>query len=74
MAAGSRNLFAFERATSDEVIMVAVNFASTPTNLRVRTGSRWEILFDTHNRTTVQVSSGDQLTLGPHEAVIFLAD
>ena len=74
LAAGSRNLFAFERATSDEVIMVAVNFTSTPTDLRVPTGSRWEVLFDTHDRTTVQVSSGDQLKLGPHEAVILLAD
>lgn len=73
LAAGSRHVFAFERATSNEVIIVAVNLAATSTNLRIRTGRRWGILFDTHTRTTAEVSNGDQLTLGPHEAIILLA-
>jgi alpha-glucosidase len=73
LAAGSRGVFAFERTTSDEAMIVAVNFTAAPTSFRVRTGRRWSVAFDTHQRATADISGGDQLTLGPREAIVLLA-
>jgi alpha-glucosidase len=69
----SRDLYAFERSTADQSIIVAVNFATKVTPLRVRTGRRWRVLFDTHERAISDLVGDDQLTLAPHEAVILLA-
>jgi alpha-glucosidase len=69
----SRDLYAFERSTADQSIIVAVNFATKATPLRVRTGRRWKVLFDTHERATSDLVGDDQLTLAPHEAIILLA-
>jgi alpha-glucosidase len=73
LASGSPDLFAYERATADETIIVAVNFGPAPTSLRVWTGRHWTVIFDTQARTTSELSGGDQLTLGPREAIILLA-
>jgi glycosidase len=73
LASGSRNLFAFERATAFETVIVAVNFGATRTSFRARTGRHWTVIFDTHDRATSELSGGDQLTLGPREAIILLA-
>ncbi len=69
----SRELFAFERTTADEVVIVAVNFAPAPATFRVRTGRLWTVIFDTHGRATREVSGGDRLTLAPREGIILLA-
>jgi alpha-glucosidase len=69
----ARDLFAYERATSDETIAVAVNFGSSATSLRLRTGRQWEVLFDTHARATTELRGGDPLRLAPREAVILRA-
>ena len=73
LTSGSRDLFAFERTTADETIIVAVNFGAMRTSFRVRTGRRWTVIFDTHERATSALSGGDQLTLRPREAIILLA-
>ncbi|MDO8486038.1 MAG: alpha-glucosidase [Candidatus Limnocylindrales bacterium] len=73
LAAASRGVFAFERTTADEAMIVAVNFAAAPTSFRVRTGRRWSVAFDTHHRATADISGGDRLTLGPREAIVLLA-
>jgi len=39
----------------------------------VWTGRHWTVIFDTQARTTSELSGGDQLTLGPREAIILLA-
>ena len=70
---GSRELFAYERATAEESVIVAVNFGAKATGIRVHTGRRWTVIFDTHDRATSDLSGGDQLTLGPREAIILLA-
>ena len=69
----SRDLYAFERATADQSIIVAVNFGPKVTALRVRTRRRWTVLFDTHEPATTELLGDDQLTLAPHEAIILLA-
>jgi alpha-glucosidase len=69
----SRDLYAFERSTADQSIIVAVNFGSKETPLRVRTKRRWTVLFDTHERATSELVGDDQLTLAPREALILLA-
>ena len=56
-----------------ESIIVAVNFGSKETPLRVRTGRRWTVLFDTHERPTTELVGDDHLTLAPHEAIILVA-
>jgi hypothetical protein len=52
---------------------VAINFGSSATSLRLRTGRQWTLLFDTHMRATVELSGGDPLRLAPREAVILQA-
>jgi glycosidase len=69
----SRALFAFERSTPEETIVVAVNFGPAPTGFELRTGRRWGVLFDTHPRAAGDLSSGDVLTLGPREAIMLVA-
>ena len=69
----SHDLYAFERATADQSIIVAVNFGGKETALRVRTRRRWTVLFDTHEPATTELLGDDHLTLAPHEAIILLA-
>jgi alpha-glucosidase len=69
----SRDLYAYERATADQSIIVAVNLGPKATPLRVRTNRRWTVLFDTHERGTTDLVGDDQLTLAPREAIILLA-
>lgn len=69
----SDDVFAFERSTAGETIIVAVNFAATPRSLRIRTAKRWKPLFDTHAPAQAEVVGGDELTLRPYEAVILNA-
>ena len=69
----SHDVYAFERATAGESIIVAVNFGAKETPLRVRTGRRWTVLFDTHERPTTELVGDDHLTLAPHEALILVA-
>jgi alpha-glucosidase len=63
-------VFAFERATPDETVVVAVNFAATPTTFRLRTRKHWTVLFDTDGEARGELSGDDRLTLGGYEAVI----
>lgn len=69
----ARDLFAYERGTPDETIAVAVNFGSSATSLRLRTGRQWAVLLDTHPRATSEFRGGDPLRLAPREAVILRA-
>jgi alpha-glucosidase len=74
-----RDVLAYERATPGETIVVAVNFGSTPSSLRLRTGRRWSVLFDTRERSGSELpdgelGGGDPLRLEPREAVVLLAD
>ena len=69
----SDDIFAFERATAGETLIVAVNFSETPRSLRIRTTRRWKTLFDTHEPAQAGVVGGDELTLRPYEAVILNA-
>jgi alpha-glucosidase len=70
----SRDVYAYERATAEESIVVAVNFGDKPTPLRLRTGRRWTVLFDTnHERTAAQLAGDDQLTLAPNDAILLRA-
>lgn len=69
----SRDLYAFERATDDQSIIVAVNLGEKATPLRVRTKRRWTVLFDTHEQGSTELIGDDQLTLAPREALILLA-
>ena len=69
----SHDVYAYERATPGESIIVAVNFGAKETPLRVRTGRRWTVLFDTHERPTTELVGDDHLTLAPHEAIILVA-
>lgn len=73
LTSASRDVFAYERATGDETIIVAVNFGTAPTRFRVRTGRPWSVIFDTHQRASSDVSGDDQLTLAPRETIILLA-
>ncbi len=73
LASRSDDVFAFERATDGETIIVAVNFSATPRSLRIRTAKRWKTLFDTHEPAQAGVVGGDELTLRPYEAVILNA-
>jgi len=68
-----RDLYAYERATPDESIVVAINFGTAPTGLRLRTGRTWTVLFDTHPRSEGELHGGDPLRLAPREAVILKA-
>jgi glycosidase len=63
-------VFAYERTTPDETVVVAVNFAATPTTLRLRTGRRWAVIFDTDGDERGELSGDDRLTLSGYEAVI----
>ena len=66
----SRDLYAFERTAAGESAVVAVNFGAAATSLRLRTGRRWNVIFDTHERPVGELSGGDQLTLAPREAIV----
>jgi alpha-glucosidase len=69
----SDDVYAFERSTDAETIIVAVNFSANPRSLRIRTAKRWKTLFDTHEPAQTVVIGGDELTLRPYEAVILNA-
>lgn len=73
LGATPRDVLAYERATSDETIVVAVNFGSAATSFRVRTGRHWSVLFSTDERPADELAGGDQLTLGSREALILAA-
>lgn len=70
----SRNLFVYERTTSDETIIVAVNFGPTTANLKVKTGKQWKPLFDTHSPSVDALRDGDEVTLRPREAIVLAAN
>jgi alpha-glucosidase len=84
LAATPRDVLAYERATPGETIVVAVNFGSSSTRLRLRTGRRWSVVFDTHRRpggdhagselAGGDLAGGDPLRLEPREAIVLLAD
>jgi len=70
----SRDVYAYERATAEESIVVAVNFGDKPTPLRLRTGRRWTVLFDTNpERAAAELAGDDQLTLAPNDAILLRA-
>ena len=70
----SRDLYAFERATADQSIIVAVNFGPKATALRVRTRPTLDrALRHARVRAPTELLGDDQLTLAPHEAIILLA-
>jgi alpha-glucosidase len=70
----SGDVYAYERATADESIVVAVNFGDKPTPLRLRTGRRWTVLFDTNpERAAAELAGDDQLTLAPNDAILLRA-
>jgi glycosidase len=69
----SEEVFAFERSTDGETVIVAVNFSATPRSLRIRTTRRWKTLFDSHEPARTEVVGGDELTLRPYEAVVLNA-
>jgi alpha-glucosidase len=68
-----RDVYAYERATAEETIVVAINVGASPASLRLRTGRHWSVLFDTHARTSTELGGGDPLRLAPREAVILRA-
>jgi alpha-glucosidase len=69
----SADVFAFERATDGETLIVAVNFSGAGRSFRVRTAKRWTALLSTHTPAPPDVAEGDELTLRPYEAVILRA-
>jgi alpha-glucosidase len=69
----SRELYAYERSTADETIVVAINFGTSSTGFRIRTGREWTVILGTHDRPTSVVSGGDQLVLAPREAIVLRA-
>jgi alpha-glucosidase len=73
LGASRRNVLAYERATPDEAIVVAINFGSTAASLRLRTERRWTVLFDTHPRPDGDLTGGDPLRLEPNAAIILQA-
>lgn len=73
IASTSRDLYAYERSTAGDTIVVAINFGTGPTGFRVRTGRQWTLALSTHDRSIGDVSGGDQLVLAPREAVVLLA-
>lgn len=68
-----RDVYAYERATPEETLVVAVNVGSKPTSLRLKTGRRWSVVFDTHQLPQTDLVGGDQLKLAPRQAIILLA-
>ncbi len=73
LGSSPRDVLAYERATSDETVVVAINFGSTVATLRLRTERRWAVLLDKHPRTDRELAGGDPLSLEPNAAVILLA-
>jgi alpha-glucosidase len=69
----SRDLFAYERSTADETIIVLVNFGPKATEFRVRTGRQWTRIFDTHTAGGPPVSGDDRVTLNGRQAVVLVA-
>jgi alpha-glucosidase len=67
------DVLVYERSTADETIIVAINFGSKGTTLRVRTGRRWTVIFDTHQRESGEISGEIPLSLAPYEAIALLA-
>ena len=70
----SRDLFAYERATDSETIVVVVNFGTTPARFRVRTGRTWTVVFGTGKRAESSFACDSQLTIDPREAIILQAE
>jgi alpha-glucosidase len=68
-----RHVYAFERATPEETMAVAVNFSTRPTKVRLKTGRSWSVAFDTHELPQDDLAGGDLLTLAPRQAIILLA-
>jgi alpha-glucosidase len=68
-----RHVYAFERATAEETMAVAVNFSARPTKVRLKTGRNWSVAFDTHELPQDDLAGGDLLTLAPRQAIILLA-
>ncbi len=69
------DVYVYERATDDETIIVAVNFAAKERSFGIRTSRRWRTLFDTHapdGAASREISAGGELTLQPRQAVILL--
>jgi alpha-glucosidase len=67
------DLFAYEGATADETIVVAINFGGSAASVRLRTGRQWTVLYDTQSRAATELRGGDPLRLAPSEAVILKA-
>ena len=67
------HVYAYERATEDETVVVAVNFGSRPLRIRLKTARSWSVLFDTHESRPTDIAGGDQLELAPRQATILLA-
>jgi alpha-glucosidase len=67
-----RDVYAYERSTSEQTVTVAVNFGSRPVSLRLKTGRRWSVLFDTHLMSRTDLGGGDKLVLAPRQAIILL--
>ncbi len=68
-----RDVYAYERAAADETMVIAVNFGSKPASVRLKTGRRWSVVFDTHQQPHTDLASGDNLDLAPRQAIILLA-
>jgi alpha-glucosidase len=70
----SRDLFAYERATDSETIVVVVNFGMKSARFRVRTDRTWTVIFGTGKRAESSFAGDSQLTIHPREAIILLAE
>jgi alpha-glucosidase len=69
----SDDVFAYERSTGGETLIVAVNFSAAPRSFRIKTSRRWKPLFSTHATAPPEIAEGDELTLRSYEAVILHA-
>jgi len=69
----ARDVLAYERVAEGETIAVAVNFGRAAATVRIRTGRKWTVIFDTHERGIPDVHADDQLTLQPREAIVLQA-
>ena len=69
------DVYVYERATAEETIIVAVNFAEADRSFGIRTAHRWRTVFDTHaadGTASREIGAGGELTLRPRQAVILL--
>jgi len=75
VATRSSDVLVFERATTDETIVVALNFGSAERSFGIRSSRRWRTLFDTHDPAAPdrpRIAEGGELTLRPRQAMIIL--